>query len=1000
MSKIPADRRTVLKITAGSIGAVLVKPAVGESETTTLQRTVSTDEDGHFEVDLPAGSYEATATKDGFETKIQEVTVEEDESESLNFTLLPQGQFTTHTDDNGHFNIDLPAGTYEVTATGDGFEPETETVTVEEGETETLDFTLLPSDPSGPVESALDSYENAAIDLFEREIEAQARLTAGLFDEFGQEFAEQVTGYWGYKSGELDEDAVDEELRAATGPMLDELDEDDILDQSPEEYALPLYLFFDELFGELDESDTHDDIRETTIDFFFGEYPGQSHEFQIDGESVSDVKAELLDELDAQRDEIEDLLDDHDPPESVREEIADELLSAASQTHTEADDLIENAEDEVDELRGDADEDIEYELSMPEAEEPLLPDLEAELDGDGDARPDAILGGAGIVGAGLLAGKLAGKAGLGKWVLGTVSLKGAVATALKLISFSVKFLIKKLVLLAKKLIAKFKAEIKEQVVENVTRWARTMVERHLIIGVGNVQATITDVHVPDITEDDELDKPLIPSYDGSIWDWIVGVLPFLGAPSVGQETGYVTIENTGSRKIVPEIDFDIEGHDDGWAMLPGAGRVDYEDDDGVLDWLEPGDERTYDFTYELPMDPFPQGRADIEVYDFFLTEEEPFDSTQQEFDVADSGGWLSGILSDGIIDETGTILEEYTVGQFMDGSPTEGVGHTGPTSDGPVRSTVSVTYPESHVDLHVYDEDGNHVGYDYDAGEIVTEIPNAEHSGRDLGSDGGEWVHLDEVDGGPYEVELIGPEAGGTGADGPATKNPRDNGTDDRSRSVSTASDGLEYSTTVAEIPEQPADLGLQPKTVLFRGDEGATVTSTVLIKEVGGDNPLTDVSVSASALSHVDEEETIDVAQISVSPQTVAVDPGDSVSVEITIDIPAELPSGVYEGQLTVDGDGELDGTVSIQLEIPGLVPLPGSDHPPKDLNDDGLHEDIDGDGEFDIFDVQALFNGLDSDAVQNHPEAFNFNEDENPEDVTIFDVQGLFNRLAQWEE
>ena len=75
-------------------------------------------------------------------------------------------------------------------------------------------------------------------------------------------------------------------------------------------------------------------------------------------------------------------------------------------------------------------------------------------------------------------------------------------------------------------------------------------------------------------------------------------------------------------------------------------------------------------------------------------------------------------------------------------------------------------------------------------------------------------------------------------------------------------------------------------------------------------------------------------------------------------------------------------------------LQPVVGT-NPPQDLDNDGLYEDIDGDDEFDIFDVQALFENLDSDAVQNNPEEFNFNEDENPEEVGIFDVQALFNRL-----
>jgi hypothetical protein len=61
-------------------------------------------------------------------------------------------------------------------------------------------------------------------------------------------------------------------------------------------------------------------------------------------------------------------------------------------------------------------------------------------------------------------------------------------------------------------------------------------------------------------------------------------------------------------------------------------------------------------------------------------------------------------------------------------------------------------------------------------------------------------------------------------------------------------------------------------------------------------------------------------------------------------------------------------------------------------DTTGDGLLNDVNGDGEFDIFDVQVLFDNLDSPVVQNSSAAFNFagiNEDR----VSIFDVQGLFN-------
>lgn len=133
-----------------------------------------------------------------------------------------------------------------------------------------------------------------------------------------------------------------------------------------------------------------------------------------------------------------------------------------------------------------------------------------------------------------------------------------------------------------------------------------------------------------------------------------------------------------------------------------------------------------------------------------------------------------------------------------------------------------------------------------------------------------------------------------------------------------------------------------------------------------------------------------------------------DTATTDGTGEYALALAVGLYEVVATADGYAPVSEPVEIEEDtqtfrdfelVEGAPSLPGHDDRPRDLNGDELFEDIDGDGEFDIFDVQTLFNGLDSDAVQNHPEAFNFNEDENPEDVTIFDVQELFNRLAYWE-
>ena len=62
-------------------------------------------------------------------------------------------------------------------------------------------------------------------------------------------------------------------------------------------------------------------------------------------------------------------------------------------------------------------------------------------------------------------------------------------------------------------------------------------------------------------------------------------------------------------------------------------------------------------------------------------------------------------------------------------------------------------------------------------------------------------------------------------------------------------------------------------------------------------------------------------------------------------------------------------------------------------DPDGDGRFEDVNNDGETSVADVQTLFDDLDSDRVQNYPEAFDFNADD---DVTVSDVVALFREIV----
>lgn len=114
----------------------------------------------------------------------------------------------------------------------------------------------------------------------------------------------------------------------------------------------------------------------------------------------------------------------------------------------------------------------------------------------------------------------------------------------------------------------------------------------------------------------------------------------------------------------------------------------------------------------------------------------------------------------------------------------------------------------------------------------------------------------------------------------------------------------------------------------------------------------------------------------------------GDTALVGAFID---EDPHGLKAGSAYV-----FDLSEGSEGDGPG--PVVGGD-PPTDPDGDGLYEDIDGDGEFTIGDVQLFFQNRDSDAIQDNAEFFNFSRGE-PAEVTIADVQELFQELSNTDE
>ncbi|WP_207590072.1 S8 family serine peptidase [Halomontanus rarus] len=104
--------------------------------------------------------------------------------------------------------------------------------------------------------------------------------------------------------------------------------------------------------------------------------------------------------------------------------------------------------------------------------------------------------------------------------------------------------------------------------------------------------------------------------------------------------------------------------------------------------------------------------------------------------------------------------------------------------------------------------------------------------------------------------------------------------------------------------------------------------------------------------------------------------------------------------------GDGDLDSydvtvrtddderSASVVVRAPDGPPPIVGDAPPQDTTGDGLYDDLNGDGELTVSDVQVLYDRCDSDEVRAHAYAFDFSGNGT---VSVQDVQALYTQLTE---
>ena len=228
-----------------------------------------------------------------------------------------------------------------------------------------------------------------------------------------------------------------------------------------------------------------------------------------------------------------------------------------------------------------------------------------------------------------------------------------------------------------------------------------------------------------------------------------------------------------------------------------------------------------------------------------------------------------------------------------------------------------------------------------------------------------------------------------------------------------TDNDGLtdSYSTTITVY-----SLSTTSNLTVFPQDITLSLSSTTVVNIVVSEIPPTGLSYANISVS------LLEFARItSIEFPTWATLTDNSTLPSSTVwfkvgDLSNQVKAGdtnVVLAKLTIEALNEGSGQISIQINsiqddnyneikdqiatVSGTItvitgPPPINGMQPKDLNGDGLFEDVNGNGQFNFGDVVFFFKNFDKDEIKNYPEYYDFNNDGL---VNFGDVVALFKML-----
>ena len=195
--------------------------------------------------------------------------------------------------------------------------------------------------------------------------------------------------------------------------------------------------------------------------------------------------------------------------------------------------------------------------------------------------------------------------------------------------------------------------------------------------------------------------------------------------------------------------------------------------------------------------------------------------------------------------------------------------------------------------------------------------------------------------------------------------------------------------------------------------DETLATDSTVVLKDTSGavtvrytETPDADARSGTVQYSVSESYEVADALTLRVYDSTLyGTDPGDAFALlspgdsgTATFTIGEDTDGTVEDPVVAVVDDVPLARTTTDNIEgtpdqRTDAITVPGGSSPAQSTDSDALLEDVNGDGDANLFDVIEYYNTRNSDAVQNNPQQFDFDSD--GEAGTLFDALALYNEI-----